>query len=213
LVFLFLLFAAGVVSVVEAAGAAEEPGAGVAVESAAVFFERVFFVVEAESLDASGVALASVVVFFERVFFAGVEESAEAAGVAEESAVAVFDDFVFLVLLVVSLPVAELSLLAVLESAAAFFFVLLLDVPLADESDAAVLESESATAFLVFFFVVFVLLSALEPLWVSCARTWVVNRNSPISAAIASTKNRVRRMLFITILRVVRLLSLQTSND
>jgi hypothetical protein len=86
---------------------------------------------------------------------------------------------------------------------------LVLVVPLADESDAAVLESESAAAFLVFFFVVFVLLSALEPLCVSCARTCVVNTNNPISAATASMKNRARRILFIAILRVLRLLSLQ----
>jgi hypothetical protein len=207
LVFLLLLLAAGVAAVVVAAGAVDEPGVGESVESAAAFFDRVFFVVAAESLDASGVALASAAAFFDRVFLAGVAESAEAAGVAEESAAAVFDDFVFVVLLVAAVPLAELSAPAALESAAAFFLDLLFDDAAVEES--SVVVESAAAAFLVFFFVVLVLLSALESLCVSCARTCVVNRNKPISAATASMKNRDFRILFIAILRVVRVWSLR----
>jgi hypothetical protein len=198
LVFLLLLLVAGAAAAeVVAAGAAEEPGAGAAVESA-VFFDRVFFVVAAESLEASGVALASAAVFFDRVFLAVVDESAEAAGVAEESAAAAFEDFVFFALLVASAPLAELSVLAALESAAAFFLDLLFDVPAAVDESSAVVES-AAAAFFVFFFVVFVLLSALESLCASCARTCVVKRNRPISAATASMKILVRRIRFMLI--------------
>ena len=199
LVFLLLLLVAGAAAAeVVAAGAAEEPGAGAAVESAAVFFDRVFFVVAAESLEASGVALASAAVFFDRVFLAVVDESAEAAGVAEESAAAAFEDFVFFALLVASAPLAELSVLAALESAAAFFLDLLFDVPAAVDESSAVVES-AAAAFFVFFFVVFVVLSALESLCASCARTCVVKRNRPISAATASMKILVRRIRFMLI--------------
>jgi len=235
LALLFLLVAAGVAAGVVAAGAVEDPGAALSVESAAVFFDRDFFAVVAESLDASGAAVAPAVVFFALDFFAVVPESLDASGVALASAVVVFFDrdflaveaesvvlagvadesaavdFVFFVLLVES---AALSVVPALESAAVFFLDLLFDVPLAEESDAAVLESESAVVvFFVFFLGVLVVLSALESLDASCARSSVVNRNKPISAAIATMKTFIRRFRFILILRVKRKLSRNFSNS
>jgi hypothetical protein len=165
--------AAGLAAVVVAAGAVEDPGAGLSVASAAVFFDRDFFAAVAESV---------------------------AAGVADESAAAAFVDFVFFVVLVES---GALSVVPALESVAVFFLDLLFVVPLAEESEAAALESESAVvAFFVFFFGVLVPLSALESLDASCARSSVVNRNKPISAAIATIKTFIRRFRSIVILRV-----------
>jgi hypothetical protein len=225
LALLFLLLvaagvAAGAAAGVVAAGALEDPGAALSVASAAAFFDRVFFAVAAESLDASGAAVASAAVFFDRDFLAVVPESLDASGLAlasaavffdrdffavavesaalaEESPAAAFVDFAFFVLLAES---AALSVVPALESAeaAVFFLDLLFDVPLVEESEAFASES-AVVAFFVFFFGVLVVLSALESLDVSCARTSVVNTNKPISAATTTRKALVRRVRFILI--------------
>jgi hypothetical protein len=116
---------------------------------------------------------------------------------AEESPAAAFVDFAFFVLLAES---AALSVVPALESAeaAVFFLELLFDVPLVEESEAFASES-AVVAFFVFFFGVLVVLSALESLDVSCARTSVVNTNKPISAATTTRKALVRRVRFIMI--------------
>jgi hypothetical protein len=224
LALLFLLLvaagvAAGAAAGVVAAGALEDPGAALSVASAAAFFDRVFFAVVAESLVASGAAVASAAVFFDRDFLAVVPESLDASGLALPSAAVFFDrdffavgvesaasaevspaafvDFAFFVLLAES---AALSVVPALESAeaAVFFLDLLFDVPLVEESEAFASES-AVVAFFVFFFGVLVVLSALESLDVSCARTSVVNTNKPISAATTTRKALVRRVRFILI--------------
>jgi len=196
LVFLLLLVAAGAAAVLDAAGAVEEAEAGVAEVSAAAFFDFDFLVADAESAVLSDAAVVSAAAFFDFEVFV-VDAESEAAGVDESAAV--LEDLVFFDLLAES---AELSAEVAFESAAAaFFLVLLFDVPAAvDESSAAVVES--VVAFFAFFFVVLVVLSALESLDASCARTCVVNRNKPISAATASIKTLFRLIRFMMILRV-----------
>jgi hypothetical protein len=96
---------------------------------------------------------------------------------------------------------SEVSAAAVpLASAAAFFVFFAVVVVALDASDAVPLAS--AAAFFVFFLVVLAALSAaVASLDASCARTCVVNRNKPISAATASMKTFFLRIRFITILR------------
>jgi hypothetical protein len=192
-----------------AAGAADDPGAAVSVVA---FFDRVFFVVAAESLapaavesDLAVVESASAAAFFDRVFLVVAVESLAPAASLPVSAAAFFVFFaVVVVALEASLPafaavffvffaVVVVALEASLPVSAAAFFVFFAVVVVA--LDASLLAS--AAAFFVFFLVVLAALSAVESLDASCARSCVLNRNKPSSAATASSKPLVPLIFFI----------------